>query len=199
MNILLENNAKPDLSELEQMTQKYLDYLEAHISGVVIAFKKYFIPLVNDKTITVGNYSNEDFIKAIKTKALSINNHDLSKYNDLEFYPYRRYYYPTQEEENEDDEKKRIAEEKYEEARKHHYEHNSHHIEYYYDHIHNIPKDMKLEDIIEMICDWISLSYYFGNGIDQWWKEQKDCLDERAMMTPETIGIVDDIYAIITK
>ena len=198
MTIILNENNELD-TELENNTKQYMDYLEKHITGVIKAFDIYFKPLLTDTTIAVGDYSNEDFRKAIENKAKSIDKHDLSKYNDLEFYPYRRHYYPTTEEKNEDDDQQRIAEEKYEAAWKHHYEHNSHHIEYWYDWKNSIPIDMPLEDIIEMLCDWISMSYIFNNPIDKWWKEQKDCLDERSMMTPETINIVNQIYDIITK
>lgn len=195
--VLHENEALS--TELEQKTQEYMNYLEKHISGVILAFKKYFLPLINNTEVKVGDYSNQDFILAIKKKALSIDKHDLSKYNDLEFYPYRRHYYPTTSELSEDDEKQRVAEEEYTKAWKHHYEHNMHHIEYWYDWVNSIPKDMPLENIIEMMCDWISLAYIYNEPIDKWWKDKKDSVDERSKMTPETINIVDQIYDIITK
>ena len=198
MELILENNETLD-NELEEMTKKYMDYLDQHINGVINAFKLYFVPLVNNTDISVGDYSNKDFITAIKKKALSIDKHDLSKYNDLEFYPYRRHFDPTTSEENEDEEKKAIAEENYENAWKHHYEHNSHHIEYWYDWKNSIAIDMPLEDIIEMICDWISMANYFNNPIDKWWKDQKESEKERSMMTPETVNIVNQIYDIIMK
>ena len=198
MELLLENNSTMS-TELEENTKQYMDYLEKHISGVKEAFKLYFIPLVNNTDISVGDFSNKDLIDAIKRKALSIDKHDLSKYNDLEFYPYRRHFYPTIDEQNEDEDKQKIADENYENAWKHHYEHNSHHIEYWYDWKNSIQKDMPLEDIIEMLCDWISLANIFNNPIDKWWKDQVDCVEERSMMTPETINIVNQLYDIIMK
>ena len=74
-----------------------------------------------------------------------------------------------------------------------------HHIEYWYDFKTSTPKDMDLESIIEMICDWTSLAYYFGSSMESWWRDQKECAKERSMMTEYTIQIVNDIYDIITK
>ena len=128
MNLILENDNLIDMTELEARNQEYLNYMDKHIHGVIDAFNKYFIPLLNDNTITVGDYSNEDFINAIKKKSESIDNHDLSKYNDLEWYPYRRHFYPTTTELAEDEDKQKIAEEDYEKAWQHHYEQNPHHI-----------------------------------------------------------------------
>jgi len=200
MNILLENSDEV-ATELEKKNDEYLEYLDKHINGVITAFKNFFVPLAinSDESITVGKYSNAEFVRAIKVKALSIDKHDLSKYNDLEFEPYRRHFYPTLEEQNADEDQKRAWEEGYDKAWEHHYEHNSHHIEYWYDHKNSIPHDMDLESIIEMICDWISMAYYFDNGIDEWWNNQEECKKERSMMTPETINIVNDIYKIIKK
>ena len=198
MNIILEQNEEMD-TELEQKTQEYMDYLDKHINGVIKAYKTYFLPLINNKNISVGDFSNQDLITAIKKAALLVDKHDLSKYNDLEFYPYRRHFYPTTAEKSEDDEKQQLAELKYEEAWKHHYEHNMHHIEYWYDWKNSTPRDMPLECIIEMLCDWISMSYIFDQPIDKWWKDVNECEEERSMMTQETIGIVDELYSIITK
>lgn len=197
MDLLLEQDNFD--TELEMKNNEYLEYLDKHISGVIKAFKQYFVPLVNRKDLSVGKYSNDEFVYAIKKAALTIDKHDLSKYNDMEFYPYRRYYYPTIKEKNEDEEFHGIVEDNFEKAFKHHYEHNNHHIEYWYDFQNNIAKDMDLSSIIEMICDWISMAYYFNSPFDSWWNNQKESEKERSMMTPETIGIVNDIYDILRK
>lgn len=198
MNIILEQGEQIS-TELEQKTQEYMNYLQNHIDGVIKAYKTYFLPLVNNKDISVGDFSNQDLITAIKKAALLVDKHDLSKYNDLEFYPYRRHFYPTIEENSEDEDRQQIAEIRYEEAWKHHYEHNMHHIEYWYDWSNSTPRDMPLENIIEMICDWISMSYYFNEPIDKWWKNVYESEKERSMMTSETIGIVDELFDIIQK
>ena len=197
MKLILEQNENIS-TELENNTKQYMEYLEKHITGVVEAFKKYFIPLVDNYKDSLGIYSNHDFILAIKTKALSIDKHDLSKYNDIEFYPYRQHFYPTTEEQNASDEDKQIWEEKYEEAWKHHYRNNSHHIEYWYDHDNSIAKDMDLPSIIEMMCDWFSMDQFYPKPtIDYWWRNEAE--EERSMMTPETIGTVDELYKLFMK
>ncbi len=199
MDLIREQSEEFD-TELEYKTNEYMKYLDNHINGVITAFKKYFVPLVAKGNLyKVANYSSDEFILAIKKTALRIDKHDLSKYNDLEFYPYRRYYYPTLKESNNTDEDQQTVEENFEKAFKHHYEHNSHHIEYWFDFANNIPKDMDLESIIEMICDWISMAYYFDSPIDSWWNDQKESEKERSMMTPNTIAAVNDIFAILTK
>lgn len=185
-------------TDMEMKTGQYMDYLEEHIGGVVLAYRKYFYPLINDKTIRVGKYSNEDFINAIKANITSIEKHDLSKYNDLEFYPYRRHFYPTIKEENAEQEQKIAWEEEYDKAWQHHYQNNKHHIEFWYDWQNGITKDMDLASIIEMICDWISMSYITDSPIRDWW-DSSESDKERSMMTPETIAIVNQIFDIITK
>lgn len=197
MKLILEQNDNIS-SELEENIQKYMDYLEKHITGVVISFKKYFLPLVDTYKGDLGNYTNKEFILAIKTKALSIDKHDLSKYNDTEFYPYRQHFYPTKEEESASDEQKQIWDEKYEEAWKHHYKNNAHHIEYWYDFDNSIAHDMDLPSIIEMMCDWFSMDQFYPKPeIDTWWRTEAE--EERSMMTPETINIVDELYKIFKK
>ena len=196
MKMILEQNETN--TELEQNTQKYMDYLEKHITGVVVAFKKYFLPLVDNYKDSLGIYSNSEFILAIKTKALSIDKHDLSKYNDIEFYPYRQHFYPTSEEEAASDEQKKIWDEKYEEAWKHHYRNNPHHIEYWYDWDNSIAKDMDLPSIIEMMCDWFSMDQIYPKPeIDTWWRTEAE--EERSMMTAETINTVDELYKLFMK
>lgn len=197
MRLLLENGEGIS-SELEKNTQAYMDYLEKHISGAVKAFKDYFLPLVDTYKDGIGNYGNNEFILAIKNKALSIDKHDLSKYNDIEFYPYRQHFYPTEEEKNASDEEKQIIDEKYEEAWKHHYRNNSHHIEYWYDWENRIAKDMDLPSIIEMMCDWFSMGQIYPKpSIDYWWRNEAE--EERSMMTAETIYTVDELYKLFMK
>lgn len=199
MNLVYEQADIVD-TDLEMKIQEYMDYLNNHITGVIDSFKKYFVPLVNrdDLPVTIGKYSKDDFIYAIKKCALTINNHDLSKYNDLEFYPYRRHWHPTIKEENEDEERQQVNEEQYEKAWQHHYEHNNHHIQYWYDFKNSIAHDMDLSAIVEMICDWISMSIIKNNPtIDNWWNTDAD--KERSMMTPDTINTVNDIFALLTK
>ena len=197
MKLILESGNNND-TELEKNIQQYMDYLEKHISGVVNAFKNYFLPLIDTYKDPIGNYSNAEFIDAIKTKAFSIDKHDLSKYNDVEFYPYREHFYPTEIEKNKTDEEKAIADEKYEEAWKHHYANNPHHIEYWYDHENGIAKDMDLPSIVEMMCDWFSMDQIYPKPtIDYWWKNEAE--EERSMMTAETINTVDELYKLFMK
>ena len=197
MNIILEQNEEMN-DELEVNNKKYMDYLEKHITGVVEAFKKYFLPLVNSYKEGLSLYTNHEFILAIKTAAISIDKHDLSKYNDIEWYPYRRHYYPTVAEQNCSEEEARVEEESFEKAWKHHYENNMHHIEYWYDFSTKTAKNMPLTSIVEMMCDWFSMDQIYPKPeMDYWWNNEAE--EERSMMTEDTISTVNEIYKIFKK
>ena len=187
-------------TDLELKIKEYMDYLNQHITRVIDEFKKYFVPLVTSDELpaNIGKYTKDDFIYAIKKCALTIDKHDLSKYNDMEFYPYRRHWHPTVKEESEDDDRQQVAEEQYEKAWQHHYEHNNHHVQHWYDFNNSMTKDIPLECVVEMICDWISMSIIKNNPtIDYWWKTDAD--KERSMMTVDTIAAINDIYTLLTK
>lgn len=176
--------------ELEK-EKEYMEYLKTHISNVQKAYKMYFIPLLKKDELVLKSISKEELFTAIEDAKENIENHDASKYEDIEFYPYRKHYYPTATEKSFGDEYAQESEQMYEEAWKHHYENNPHHQEYWLDKETGLPKDMEYRYIIEMICDWIAMGMYFQSDTLEWYKKEAD--EERTNMTAKTKLIVEEL------
>lgn len=200
--IILEQDIQ-ESNEYTEKVQEYLDYIDNHVRYVKESYDNYFKLLPYNETLTVGNLTHEEFVDAIKKAKEHVENHDASKYDDIEFYPYRRHFHKTiaeKELDAENIESDNEEKENFKKAFEHHYQNNPHHIQYWYDFENAIPKDMTVDYIIEMICDWISMSIIFNNAsISSWWEDQNESAKERSMMTPETINIINEIYDIIKK
>ena len=191
MELLINESLKSE-EELEK-EKEYMKYLEAHIGGVIRNFKHYFEPLAYDDTkyIPLDTISFSELVTAIKDKAFTINDHDASKYDDVEFYPYRKHWYPTATEKTYGDEYAQLAEEEYNEAWEHHYKMNDHHQKHWID-ANNTITDMSLSAIVEMICDWLSISDYYKSSTLDWWRsDQSD--EERSYMTEKTRLITEEL------
>ena len=190
-----------DSADVNKMEQKYLDYLETHISGVQKAFQTYFIPII-DKDISQFNeedfdmFSLEDLkksiIKLINDK--SIENHDKSKYSDEEFDGYRLYFDPTPYEESLGEDFHIMVTNKFNAAWKHHYENNDHHPHFWINIKENRYVDMPLYAIVHMLSDWGSFPINNGGSTVEWWNT--DSKDERKCMTDNTIKVVDKLLKI---
>lgn len=137
---------------LYKKEQEYNDYLNNHIGKVVESFEdllKY-----RDKI----EYLKDDSI--VSKLRETISEHDLSKYSDEEYIPYRKHFYPLNDEET-------LATEEYENAWLHHYSNNPHHWECWCI-LNPDTGDFELKDdideeeykyyTIERICDWMSMS-----------------------------------------
>lgn len=145
---------------LEQKISEYKGYIQTHISNVQKSFNRYGIALC--AAISCDPLS----VKA------AIKDHDLSKYSDIEFEPYRRWFYSVDE-----SEKDKKA---YDEACIHHYKFNDHHPEYWidipkYDKGMDVPKNkirrMPKTAIVHMLCDWQSFMFLGrGNAYDFYYK-----------------------------
>lgn len=193
------NESMEMISSTEEIDKnnEYMDYINNHVNNVIKNFNLYFDQILIDENEGKPNpvletISFMDLKDAILEKKLTIRDHDASKYDDIEFYGYRLYYHPTEEEKNRDDEYHKKVEEDFELAWKHHYENNSHHIEYWYDWNNSICKDMDLESIIEMLCDWLAMSDYFHSSTLEWWNGE-DSEKERSMMTENTRSIINEL------
>lgn len=189
---LVINETSQCEEELEK-EKEYMNYLKAHIDGVVRNFKLYFEPIALDETNypTMESVSLSELITAIKDKAFTIQDHDASKYEDVEFYPYRKHWYPTQTEKSLGDEYLTRIEQDYEDACIHHYKVNEHHQKHWID-ANNTITDMPLSAIVEMICDWLSIGDYYHSSTLDWWRSE-DSEEERSYMTEKTRTITEDI------
>lgn len=189
-----------DVETMERLKKEkeYYEYIQQHVRGVANALDRYFIPLIGQTNIC-KTVSDEDLINAIKMVSARVELHDSSKYLDDEFNQYRAKYYPTANESKGDADSIQLMDDKYQEAWKHHYTHNMHHPEYWVDSETGVPRDMSLDALVEMICDWESVSTMFGtNTLD--WYEKSASHDEQKQMTQRTREIVEDLlYNVLHK
>lgn len=196
-SIIYNFNDANDAVERCKKEEEYLEYIKEHIKLVKKAFVLYFVPLFYS-SINSSLFSDTEFKTAIKELAKIIDTHDASKFGDAEFNGYRAKYYPTRKELDGNDSYKGAVEERYEECWKHHYQTNDHHPKYWVDPETNIPRDMSLRAIIEMICDWEAMALKFNSDTIKWYENDAD--DEKSAMSTNTKQIVEEIlYNIIHK
>ena len=90
----------------------------------------------------------------------------------------------------------KLVEDRYNDAWKHHYTNNKHHPEFWINEDGTI-RDMDLDAIIEMLCDWNAVSLMFGTSVLDWYEKQA-VDDEQKAMTPKTIEITEEfLYNIL--
>ena len=196
MGLILENAIifdEEDSVARNNKEQEYLEYIKEHIYLVCMAYKKYFFPYLQDDTLTINcpYVSDNEMRYYINQCGLHISNHDASKFSDDEFDGYRVKYFPTLKEENLDDEKQKEIDARVDECWEHHYKNNPHHPKYWVDSETGAPTDMKLDAIIEMICDWCAMSEKFHNDVREWY--EKDAVEEKKAMTDNTKQMVEFI------
>lgn len=196
------NGILPRNKQYLEKCDEYMEFIQRHRDRVKSAYKKYFEN--NLEQIFSDSDVNMSDIVIIKEELPSqIENHDMSKYSDQEFEPYRIYRYQTDEEAEIIANDTYIAElvnENYHEALSHHRKINPHHPYYYlwidddYYTVLDRPResalDMPLGAIIEMICDWASFDDDF-NYLK--WYVTKDAEDVRIIMTENTKRMVEFI------
>lgn len=170
--------------------EEYLEYIKDHILNVKRSFVNYMIPLLKKNNIS-SMISDEDLKAAIIKAAESVQHHDESKFGDDEFDGYRARWHPTQKEKNGDQEYQDLIRAEYDKAWEHHYTVNGHHPLHWVDPTTKIAKDMTLDAIIEMLCDWEGMSLKFGTSTLSWY--EKDAKDEKAAFSPNTKAIVEEL------
>lgn len=141
----------------DKSKEKYTEYINRHISNVQKAYNEFgkrLFPLIS--------YDENNVIERIK-------NHDKSKFSDDEFDAYRKYFYPSDKKELKDSREDGT----FLHAWEHHYINNDHHPEFWFDRFTNKSKEMSNEAIIEMICDWIAMSYHFNNNPYEWFMKSE--------------------------
>jgi hypothetical protein len=149
----------------EQSKEIYKKYIDDHRANVKKAWDMFRIKLKGYK------YLDNDFItNAIDTH---INNHDLSKYGEDEFEPYRQKWYAYDGETTD--------EAIYESAWQHHKDNNPHHWEHWFNpktqafKLPNYGEAEKFTYLVEMLCDWIAMGMKDGNDdAMKWYQTNKD-------------------------
>lgn len=195
MGIILKENSvisynNDDSMERIRLEKEYLNYIIEHINFVKQAYVMYMVPLLEKNTIS-HLLSDKEIKDAIEELSLYIEQHDASKFSDAEFDGYRQKYYPTKAEKNCTKEEQQIIDDRYNECWVHHYTVNDHHPKHWVDSDTNVPRDMTLRAIIEMICDWEAMSLKFKSNTLEWYTN--DAEDEKSAMTDNTKKIVEEL------
>lgn len=204
--IILEDSTifnNDDSYERIRKEKEYLNYITEHINFVKRAYVEYMVPLL-DKTCISQLISDNDLKDAIEKLSLTIETHDASKFSDSEFDGYRMKYYPTVSEStraSEDTDFAQTMEDRYNDCWEHHYQTNEHHPEYWYDFENKVAKDMRLQAIIEMLCDWGAMSLKFNSRMLDWWEKDPGGREEKEkIMSENTIKLVDELmYNVLFK
>ena len=171
--------SEPTEDSITSKESEYMKYISEHVDRVI-----KFYHFLKDKIFV--NPEDKKYQDALDTLGTFIANHDQSKYSDEEFDPYRIKFYPTLAEKISDD-----NEEDFQAAWDHHKLINPHHPQYWYDYENKVAKEMPLEYILEMICDWGS----FGDIKDWWNKNPEGKLEKSKYMTKNTLDEVESILA----
>ena len=192
-NIIAENALILDDNDSVERNAKeaeYLAYIKDHIANVRKAFIMYIAPLLKLNNIS-NLISDDEFKQAAVAVYKRLDDHDASKFSDSEFDGYRAKWYPTNREMNYDQDYIDKMEERYQEAWDHHATNNPHHPKYWFDPENNVSKDMSLDAIIEMICDWHAMGIFYGTSTLEWYENRAD--DEKAYISPKSKEILEDL------
>lgn len=168
--------------ESNDRTSEYNDYLHDHISSVKRTWYEVLYPtLITDSDLTV-----EEFTRIQNT----VDDHDQSKYDNVEFLPYLHHFYPTDEHPNDE-----VA---FDMAWLHHQKTNPHHWQYWIlirDGGNTVPMDMPLEYVIEMLCDWHSFSSKDPESTAyKWYEDNKN----KMILSDNTRKLIDK-YVVYLK
>ena len=153
----------PNISQEQKIQEeKYKKYIDNHKSKVIETWEE----LKKNKIIyeyIITQSESKDIIEIINK---NISNHDNSKYEEEEWEPYRKRFYPINEEE------KNKSKKEFSKAWKHHKKNNTHHHEHWEEINQN--EKMPFYDVVEMCCDWISMSKVLGGTAINWYNQQKN-------------------------
>lgn len=169
-------------SEKKAQAKNYKRYVDEHIENVNKAFSEFGPALCKALSVDLGRLKE------------MITIHDQSKYDEEEFEGYRKYFYPTDLENNES-----LNKYSFDNAWDHHVKNNPHHPEFWVrqdeDTGELIPEDMPNTFIAEMLLDWQSMGYKFGDNAYQYWNSDK-C---KKFLSPATKAKVEEVISIFNK
>ena len=161
-NIINDPNV-PEAQKIQE--KKYKAYIDNHKKNVVETWEELKKnKIIYDYIMTQNQKENIENIESIINKNVQM--HDNSKYDEEEWEPYRKHFYSVNEEE------KKSSKKEFGKAWEHHKKTNTHHHE----HLEEINQnnEMPLTDVVEMCCDWISMSKVLGGTALSWYKSQKN-------------------------
>ena len=153
----------PNISENQKIQEKrYKEYIDNHKKNVIETWEE----LKKNKIIHdfILKESQNENIDKILDKNVAL--HDNSKYGEEEWEPYRKRFYPVNEQE------KKSSKKEFGKAWAHHKKVNTHHHEHWEEINQN--EKMPFTDVVEMCCDWISMSKVLGGTALSWYNAQKN-------------------------
>lgn len=136
--------------ELKISTFNYTNYVRKHKQLVFKIYQEAIKDKLIEETLELSN---------------QILKHDDSKFSDQEFHQYRKNWQPTSFEKTDEDE--------YEMAKEHHIKNNSHHWEHWVNEDGTV-REMDLNSLIELLCDWTTMSIFDGNKIMEFYKQNEN-------------------------
>lgn len=176
-NVMYKND-----SEKKAQAKNYKRYVDEHIENVNKAFSEFGPVLCKALSVDLGRLKE------------MITIHDQSKYDEEEFEGYRKYFYPTSLEDSKD-----LNQYAFDLAWNHHVKNNPHHPEFWVrqdeDTGELIPEDIPNTFIAEMLLDWQSMGYKFGDNAYQYWNSDK-C---KKFLSPATKAKVEEVISIFNK
>ena len=156
----------PNVSEAQKIQEKkYKAYIDNHKKNVVETWEELKKnKIIYEYILAQNQKENIENIESIISKNVQM--HDNSKYGEEEWEPYRKRFYPINEEE------KKFSKKEFTKAWEHHKKINTHHHEHWEEINQN--NEMPLTDVVEMCCDWISMSKVLGGTALSWYKSQNN-------------------------
>lgn len=203
MGNIYQSDSMQDSSYVQKEAQ-YVMYIMHHKNYVKQAYE--FLKNNKFDFSNIEEIDEEKFRETLINLEPEIKSHDMSKFSDEEFEPYRRNFYPTDEEKSvEDNEVLETVNKNFAEAWKHHYMFNDHHPEHWKHFLEDgqasekeleIASPMPLSAILHMICDWTAMSYAKGHNNPVSWFNVK-AKDEKKCMNPETLKLVSKLLEVL--
>lgn len=162
--------------------EKYTDYLTSHMHQVNHIWEglRELVTTQFDELITLGT--------RLKTTQ-NVSLHDRSKFSVEEWGPYLEKFYGDKPNSPE-------TQEAFDKAWLLHQRRNPHHWQYWVlieDGGNIKPLPMPLEYILEMLCDWGSMSYKFDNIPSKWYNSNKS----KMKLHPGTRDMVEDLLPLL--
>ena len=154
----------------EEAHQKYQEYLTGHIGNVQEALK-LIINITNDSDNPVAKFIQENK----ETLINGCKDHDKTKYDEVEYYPYLRHFYPTCKEDTQ-------RTEEFEQACRHHIRNNKHHWDFW---LNEDTGDLNINDefdykvhTVERVCDYYAMAAQHDEHWPDWYDANKDSIKQ---------------------
>ena len=153
-----------NLLEIEGKRQECRDYIEEHRNNVKTVWLNILKCPELRNMVNAGMYGNQTGTVFEHIISQNIDIHDMSKYSEEEFEPYRRHFHSVNEKEKEE------STFDYGIAWQHHKDNNKHHWQYWSER--HIVNDMPWQYVVEMFCNHAAMSIKFGGTALEWFNEQ---------------------------